>query len=174
MRHPVSKDFRVCLNCQRTSTPISTPRDSFTVQALATFSLVSWSSCAINDSHQSHGLLIQGTAHLGPMLYDRSVAHVGTCWTGLEIQTISGLEPMTLHIQLPIWPLITEVALCKLRIASEASLLQDGAEPGPSAYPIFRRGYLPLCSALCQMPHCYKSSFLRTPGHVGSPLASTQ
>ena len=51
MRHPVSKDFRVCLNCQRTSTPISTPRDSFTVQALATFSLVSWSSCAINDSH---------------------------------------------------------------------------------------------------------------------------
>ena len=85
----------------------------------------------MHDAHQSHGLLIQGTAHLGPMLYDLSVAHVGTCWTGLEIQTISGLEPMTLHIQLPIWPLITEVPLCKLSIASEASLPQDQLKLGP-------------------------------------------
>ena len=38
---------------------------------------------------------------------------------------------MTLHIQLPIWPLITEVALCKLSIASEASLLQDQLNLGP-------------------------------------------
>ena len=72
---------------------------------------------------------------------------------------------MTLHIQLPIWPLIMEVALCKLSIASEASLLQEGAEPGLSSYPIFRRRYLPLCSAPCQMLHSYKSSSLRTLGH---------
>ena len=53
---------------------------------------------------------------------------------------LSQVLNLTLHIQLPIWPLIMEVALCKLSIASEASLLQDGAEPGPSAYCIFRRG----------------------------------
>ena len=38
---------------------------------------------------------------------------------------------MTLHIQLPIWPLITEVPLCKLSIASEASLPQDQLKLGP-------------------------------------------
>lgn len=38
---------------------------------------------------------------------------------------------MTLHIQLPIWPLITEAALCKLSIAREASLLQDQLKLGP-------------------------------------------
>ena len=81
---------------------------------------------------------------------------------------------MTFHIQLPIWRLIMKVALCKLSIASKASLLQDGAEPGPSAYPIFRRGELPLCSAPYQMSHCYKSSSVRTLGHIGSPLGSTQ
>ena len=80
---------------------------------------------------------------------------------------------MTLHIQLPIWPLITEVALCKLSIAIEASLLQDGAEPRPSAYPIFRRVYLLLCLAPCQMPHYYKSSSLRRLGHQQIPSGST-
>ena len=81
---------------------------------------------------------------------------------------------MTFHIRLPTWPLIMEVALCKLSMASEASLLRDGAEPGPSAYPIFRRGYLPLCSDPCQMPHCYKSSSLRSLWHQQIPLGSTQ
>ena len=38
---------------------------------------------------------------------------------------------MTLHIQLPIWPLTTEAALCKLSIAREASLLQDQLKLGP-------------------------------------------
>ena len=83
-------------------------------------------------------------------------------------------KPMTLHIQLPIWHLIMVVALCKLSIASEASLLQDRAEPGPSAYPIFRRWYLLLFSAPCQMPHCYKSSYFRILRHRWIPLGSTQ
>ena len=139
MRLPMSKDSRICLSCHRTGTPIRVPRVSFTVQALATFSHVSLSPCSISDGHWFHGLLIEGTAHLGPMLYSFSVAIVGTCWTFLEIQTISCLEPMILHIQLHIWPLIMEAALLKFSIATEALLLQDGAEPGPSAYPIFKR-----------------------------------
>ena len=49
MRRPVSKVSRICLNCHRTVTPISTPWDSVTVQALAAFSHVSWSFCTTND-----------------------------------------------------------------------------------------------------------------------------
>ena len=38
---------------------------------------------------------------------------------------------MTLHIQLPIWPLITEVALCRLRIASEPPCYRMELNLGP-------------------------------------------
>ena len=41
-----------------------------------------------------------------------------------------GFKPMIVHIQVSIWHVMTEVALCKLSMASEASLLQDGADPG--------------------------------------------
>ena len=49
------------------------------MQALVTFSHVSWSPYTINDDCWFHGLLIQGTAHLGPLMYALSVAIVGTC-----------------------------------------------------------------------------------------------
>ena len=42
-------------------------------------------------------------------------------------------QPMIVHIQVSIWHLIMEVAVCKVSMASEASLLRDGAEPGHSA-----------------------------------------
>ena len=48
------------------------------MQALVTFSHVSWSPYTINDGCWFHGLLIQGTAHLGPLMYALSVAIVGT------------------------------------------------------------------------------------------------
>ena len=85
-----------------------------------------------------------------------------------------GFKPMIVHIQVSIWHVMTEVALCKLSMASEASLLQDGAEPGPPAYPICRKGYFLLCSAPCPIPPCYKSSIFRTLRHRWIPLESTQ
>ena len=55
---------------------------------------------------------------------------------------------MTLHIQLPIWPLITEVALCKLSIASEASLPQDQLKLGPLHTLSSGKGTFPCAQAL--------------------------
>lgn len=170
MELPATKGSRICLNCHRTGPPVMV---SYRLLYCRGFSyLLSYFLESLDHPwwpFVAHGLLIQGTALLDPILYAISVAICGHILDFPGIEALSGPESVTLRIKLVIMPLIMEAALCKLSMACEVSLLQDEGKSGPSAYP--GEGNFPCAWSVARCHGARRGHLsIRTLGHLRSPL----
>lgn len=113
----------------------NTPQEPFqrtlNLRSMATCSHVSW-RLYISTSwpYVTREFLMQETALLGPALYTITMAVAGGTLCSLALQDLIGPETIALRLRRP--SCFGSWKQYKLSTATEASLPQDAANPGPS------------------------------------------